>query len=42
MPVHREEKLNSLVEHGFKWDASFKSEQWDKRYEVVELLTCPP
>jgi hypothetical protein len=45
LPSHREEKLSALIEHGFKWDASFKSEQWDKRYEALlkfydEFKTC--
>jgi hypothetical protein len=41
----REEKLNALIEHGFKWDASFHSNQWERRYEALlrfyeEFKTC--
>ena len=45
MPHHRKEKMNALIDHGFKWDASFKSEKWDKRFEALfrfydEFKTC--
>lgn len=35
LPRHREEKLSALIEQGFKWDVSYKSEQWDKRYDAL-------
>lgn len=34
-PTDREEKLLALMEHGFRWDASYHSTQWEKRYEVL-------